>query len=99
MEVLTVKSKTQQYASRKEIARIFCYKDPTKLLRDFREYADDHTQSFYPYRPYIKNHGMDTLYDIICFAYYFENRDLLESGTRSITFKQELPRLKEVYQA
>lgn len=40
---------------------------------------------------------MDTLYDILCFAYYFENKDLLESGTRSITFKQDLPRLREAY--
>lgn len=34
---------------------------------------------------------------IIYFDYYFENNDLLEAGTRSIRFKQELPRLREVY--
>lgn len=98
MTIIQSVRKTQQYASRKEIARIFSYKDPTRLLKDFRDYADSHEKAFYPYKPYLKNSGMDTLYDIICFAYYFENRDLLESGTRSISFKEELPRLKEVYQ-
>lgn len=98
MTVVQVKTKAQQYATRKDIARIFCYKDPTRLLKDFRNHADENESKFYPYKPYIKNHGMDTLYDIICFAYYFENKDLLDAGTRSISFKEELPRLKEVYQ-
>lgn len=98
MEIIKAKIKTQQYASRKEIARIFCYKDPSKLLKGFKEYADGHPNAFYPYKPYIKNYGMDTLYDIICFAFYFENKDLLDADTRSISFREELPRLKEVYQ-
>lgn len=98
MEILQAKKKTQQFAFTKDIARIFGYKDPVKLLKGFRDYVDDHPAAFNPYKPYVKNQGMDTLYDIVCFAFYFENRDLLDSGTRSITFKQELPRLKEVYQ-
>lgn len=98
MEILQAKKKTQQFAFTKDIASIFGYKDPVKLLKGFREYADSHPSAFNPYKPYVKNRGMDTLYDIVCFAFYFENRDLLDSGTRSITFKQELPRLKEVYQ-
>ncbi|MGE7366070.1 hypothetical protein ACQKKE_05425 [Desemzia incerta] len=99
MEVLQTKIKTQQYAFTKDVGRIFGYKDPVKLLKSFRDYADGHPNVFRPYKPYIKNRGMDTLYDIICFAYYFENRDLLESETRSVSFKNELPRLKEVYQS
>lgn len=97
METVKVKKMTQKYAFSKDIGRIFNYKDPAKLLKGFREYADANPNAFKPYRPYIKNHGMDTLYDIICFAYYFENKDLLDAGTRSISFKHELPRLKEVY--
>lgn len=98
MTILQVKTKTQQYAMAKDIGRIFGYKDPTKLLRGFREYADSHPIAFGSYKPYIKNKGLDTLYDIVCFAYYFENKDLLEAGTRSVKFERELPRLKEVYQ-
>lgn len=99
MEVMTVKTKSQQYAMTKDIAKIFGYKDPAKLLKEYREFADSNPNVFKPYRPYIKNKGMDTLYDIICFAYFFENKDLLKAGTRSIHFKKELPRLKEVYQS
>lgn len=99
MIVLQTKSKTQQYAFTKDIGRIFGYKDPVKLLKGFRDYSDSHPKAFGPYKPYLKNQGMDTLYDIICFAYYLENRDLLEAETRSINFSTELPRLKEVYQS
>lgn len=88
---------TKKYATRKTIAEIFDYKNPTSLLKTFREIADEQPHVFRPYTPYIKNNGMDTLYNIICFAFYFENKDLLEAGTRSIRFSDELPRLKEVY--
>ena len=97
MELVIGKTKNQHYASRKDIARIFCYKDPTRLLKGFRNYADGHPKIFEPYKPYVKNDGMDSVYDILCFAYYFENKDLLEAGTRSISFKEELARLREVY--
>ena len=99
MELIQVKAKSQQYAFTKDIGGIFGYKDPVKLLKSFRDYADSHPNAFHPYKPYVKNQGMDTLYSIICFAYYFENRDLLEAGTRSITFNKELHRLREVYDA
>ena len=99
MQLLQAKTKTQQFATPKEIARIFCYKNPSTLLKHFREYAAEHPKAFYPHKPFIKNKGMDTLYDIVAFGYYFENKDLLEAGTRSISFQEELPRLREVYQS
>lgn len=98
MQLISTKVKTQHYASRKDVARIFGYKNPSDLLKRFRSFADDNPKHFSPYRAYIKNEGMDTLYCIICFAHFFENKDLLEAGNRSIEFKNELPRLKEVYQ-
>lgn len=98
MQVIEVKTMAQRYAFKKDVAKLFSYKDPTKLLKGFRDYADEHPNVFLPYKPYIRNSGMDTLYDILCFAYYFENKDLLEAGTRSIKFKEELPKLKEAYQ-
>lgn len=97
MKVLTVLNKTQQYAFKKDIAKIFGYKDPSKLLKGFREYANSSPGAFKPHTPYILNKGMEPLYDIICFAYYFEYKDLLDAGSRSISFKEELPRLREAY--
>lgn len=95
--MLLTETMSQKYASRKNIADIFGYKDPTKLLRDFRNFADDNPSYFRPYKPYIKNQGLDTLYNIICFAFYFENKDLVDSGSRSISFKKEKKNLEEVY--
>lgn len=98
MQLVTGVTKRQLYAKRSDIAVVFGYKNPNDLLKRFREYADDNPSVFVPYKPYIKNSGMDTLYNITCFGYFFENKDLLEAGTRSISFKKELPKLKEVYQ-
>lgn len=97
MIYLEVEKTTKKYASRKTIGEIFDYKDPSKLLRGFRQLADERPSVFKPCVPYIENKGLDRLYNIICFAFYLENKDLLESGTRSIKFSDELPRLKEVY--
>ena len=97
MIYLEAEKTTKKYATRKTIAEIFDYKNPSSLLKTFREIADEQPHVFKPYKPYVKNKGMDTLYNVICFAFYFENKDLLEAGTRSIKFADELPRLKEVY--
>ena len=97
MIYLEAEKTTKKYATRKTIAEIFDYKNPTSLLKKFRDIADEQPSVFKPYKPYIRNNGMDTLYNIICFAFYFENKDLLESGTRSIKLADELSRLKEVY--
>lgn len=98
MEMLTVKKKTQQWAMAKDIGIIFGYKSPTKLLKRFRDFCDKNPNYFYPYKPYDKQSGMDTNYDIICFGFYYENRDLLDAGSRSLKFNsKEIARLKEVY--
>ena len=55
MVILQTKSKAQQYAFTKDIGRIFGYKDPVKLLKGFRDYADGHPKAFGPYKPYLKN--------------------------------------------
>lgn len=94
MILMETKKKSQVWASRKNIAEIFGYKNPSDLLKRFRELDPD---MFYPYKPFVKDTGMDTMYNIICFAYYYENRDLIEAGSRSISFEKELPRLKEIY--
>ena len=87
----------QTYALPKDLSIIFGRKSLDKLLKAFREYADGNESKFYPYKPYIKQQGLDTLYNIVSFAFYLENKDLLEAGTRSITFEDERERLEEVY--
>lgn len=89
---------TQKYAFHKGIAEIFGYKSPGRMLKDFRDFVDGNPNYFKPIkRPYVKNKGLHTMYSIYAFAFYFENKDLVDAGSRSISFKKELENLKEVY--
>lgn len=98
MEMLTANKITQRWAMAKDIGIIFGYKAPAKLLKGFRDFADNHPNYFSPYKPYLKQSGLDTTYEIICFAFYYENKDLLDAGSRSVKFNsQEIARLKEAY--
>ncbi len=97
MQILEVRKTQQQFASRRDIGKIFGYKDPTRLLQSFREVADENPNQFKPHTPYIKNAGMETLYSVICFAYYLEFKDVVETRSRLTSFKKELPRLRKAY--
>lgn len=97
MQLVEPKPVNQIWAKRKTIAKVFDYKNPSDLLKQFRKYADDHPRVFGKHKAYLKNQGMDTLYNVLAFAFYLENKDLLEAGTRSLRFNDELDRLKEVY--
>lgn len=97
MNLVAVKTVPQHWARPKEVGRIVGYKDPSKLLKSFREFCEKRPNFFSPHKPFIKNEGMDISYDILCFAFYFENRNLLDAGSRSLNFQKDLIRLKEVY--
>lgn len=97
MELVTGTRVSQKYASRKDIATIFGYKNPNALLKTFRETADKHPRLYRPYRPYIKNNGMDNLYNIVCFDFYLSNKDLIEAGTRSMKLADVKDELEEVW--
>ena len=96
MQLLQTEYTTQKYASRKDIAEIFGYKDPSKLLAGFKKHADENPNYYKPVKPYVENSGMNTLYNIYAFAHYFQNRDLVEVN-RAIPFRKDLMDLKEVY--
>lgn len=96
MQLVQTKKVTQKYASRQDIAKIFGYKDPSKLLVSFRKHADENPNYYDPVQPYIKNRGMSPLYNVYAFAHYFQNRDLVEVD-RAVPFKEDLEDLKEVY--
>ena len=97
MKVITARKISQVWAFPKDIAKIFGYKSPTKLLTAFRQFCDERPNFFYPYKPYQETEGVGKIYNVICFAYYFENRQLLDAGTRSLQFEDDLERLKEIY--
>lgn len=97
MELLTIRESKQIYAFPKDIGLLFGRKAPSRLLSSFRTFCDSRPNYFHPVKPYVDMQGSGTQYNVLAFAHYFENRDLLDAGTRSLKFKDDLERLKEVY--
>lgn len=96
MEIVKVRSINPVYAYPKDLKAIVQKTNISNLLRDFRNFVDSHPNYFFPYRGYHKDQGRDTVYDIYPFLHYYENEHLLEAGSRSIDFKSDLPRIKEM---
>lgn len=97
MEVLKVREATPLWAFPKDIAKLFGYKSPTKLLTSFRDFCEKRPNYFNPHTPWVVTEGEGKIYNVICFAHYFEHRFLLDAGTRSLSFEDDLDRLEEVY--
>ena len=97
MNLVKVRDITQVYAFPQDLSRMVGYKDLTKILRRYREFCDARPNYFLPRLPYIKEEGSLTHYDVLCFAHYFENRSMLDAGSKSLSFKKDLPRLREAY--
>lgn len=97
MNIIKATFTPQYWALPKDIALIFGYKSPTKLLTSFRAFCDSRPNFFNPTKPYRDLEGSETVYNIYAFAYYFEHRKLLDAGTRSLKFENDLPRLIEAY--
>ena len=95
MQLVQTTKVTTKYVQAKGIAEIFSYKHPSRLLQRFKTFADENEGYFHPVKPYIKNQGISTMYNIYAFAHFFEDMDLVEIGRGD--FKEDLKRLKEVY--
>lgn len=98
MQLVETKPINQVWANNNDIADIFNYKSPATILKKYRGFCDKNPIYFKPHKPYLKFHGKQW-YTIFCFAFYFENRDLLEIGSRSmqVSFQKDLERIKKVY--
>lgn len=67
------------------------------MLRRYRNFCNARPNYFAPRKPYNEHEGSLTVYDVLCFAHYFENRSMLDAGSKSLDFKKDLPRLREAY--
>lgn len=97
MNVVQAFPVAQYWAYPKDLSIMFGYKNLAGMLKDFRGFAKSRPNYFSPVKPFIEGDG-DTRYNVFAFAHYFENRALLNAGTRSLSFKKDLPRLIEAYQ-
>lgn len=96
MEVVKVRAMHSPYVYAKDIKVLINQKNVSNFLRDFREFVDENPSYFSPYRGYHKRTGKDALYDVIPILWFNENKEFATAGSRTVTFKQDLPRLKEL---
>ncbi|WP_419986205.1 hypothetical protein [Aerococcus viridans] len=96
VEVVKVRAMHSPYVYAKDIKVLINQKNVSNFLRDFREFVDENPSYFSPYRGYHKRSGKDSLYDVIPILWFNENKEFATAGSRTVTFKQDLPRLKEI---
>ena len=64
-----------------------------EFLKEFKNFVEKRPNYFNPVKPIV-----DGQYNCLALMHFYENRNLLNAGSRSLNFKEDLPRLKEVYQ-
>lgn len=96
MEIVKVRAMHSPYVYAKDIKVLINQKNVSNFLRDFREFVDENPNYFSPYRGYHKRTGKDSLYDVLPIIWYHENKSFANAGSRTVSFKQDLPRLKEL---
>lgn len=97
--MVRVHEMTQKFGFKKDVERMMGYKDLWEYLREFVAFADANPKTFYPLTPYIKHDKKTRQYNLLAYAFYHENKDLLDAGTRSIKLADELPRLRAAYRS
>lgn len=81
----------------RDAKKLIHQKNPSEWLKRFRNFADEHPEVFYPYKPYSAVNGRDTGYSPVALGFYYEYSDVLEAGTRSIKLADEEERLRVQY--
>lgn len=99
MEIINVKPVIQAWLYPRHVAVLIGAKatKTSNFLRDFEAFVAKRPNYFNPVKPMITGEGRDAMYNFYAIAHYHENKDLLDAGTRSLNFKEDLKRLKEAY--
>lgn len=80
------------------IKQLINRKNPSELLKSFREFVKHNPSYFGDTRPLLDIEGATLQYNFYAFVHFYENRDLLEAGSRSVKFdREEARRIRESY--
>lgn len=87
----------QQYYTMANICRFIgkSRSATNKVVAEFVDFSGNHENFFKPCTPVLRNKKTNPVYNIYCFMYYLENRDLIKAGAKGLKFSAELARLKE----
>lgn len=96
MEAIKIRAMHSPYAYAKDIKQLINQKNVSVFLKDFREFVDENPNYFSPYRGYHYADKKDRLYDIYPILWYHENKSFANAGSRTVNFKDDLGRLKEM---
>ena len=96
---LIVKPVSQLYGFATDCGTMVGRKVPAPLLKRFRAFVDKNPRYYKmitktPYKKVVKE---ETQYHLICFLHYFENRELLDSGSRSVKLEDDIEGLKVTF--
>lgn len=99
MEIIKVRPAMQLWLYPKDVAKLIGRKvtATSEFLREFREFCEKRPNYFNPVKPIQQDVDRDKQYNYFALLHFYENRELLMAGTRSLKFKDDLPRLKEAY--
>ncbi|MGX7108325.1 hypothetical protein [Facklamia miroungae] len=99
MEIVKVRPVIQMWLYKKDVEQLIGRKSTSahNFLRDFEKFCRSRPNYFKPVKPFQSDSHSTTQYNYYAIVHFFENRELLMAGTRSINFKNDLERLKEAY--
>lgn len=97
---LQVKNAVQLYGFASDCGTLVGRKNPTPLLRGFKAFVNKRPNYYNPIsrKPYVEIDKGLVSYNLICFLHYFVNRDLLDSGSRSVKLEDDIDGLKTMFQ-
>lgn len=95
MNAIKVKTITPWVIMPKDFKRMINRKNISALLKDFRDFVDRNPNYYYPFQGYIKWNN-ESQYEIFPLIHYYMNKHLLDANTRSIKFKDDLKRVKDM---
>ncbi|WP_314180781.1 hypothetical protein [Abiotrophia defectiva] len=72
------------WGTRGNVAHIMNYKNPNERLERFRKFVDDNPDFFKWFKKPYQWNGKGYEYMLVPVIFYWENRDLLDSGSRSV---------------
>ena len=97
---LQVKPAIQLYGFASDCGKLVGRKNPTPLLKGFKEFVRKRPNYYnlISRKPYVEIDKGLVSYNLICFLHYFTNRDLLDSGSRSVKLEDDIEGLKVTFQ-
>lgn len=96
MEIVVPIEINQMRLYKRHIAKLTGQARGGPLAKEFTNFVKSRPSYFGKWKPLIEGDGLDPQYDLVCFIHWYDNRALLNAGSRHISFERDLPRIIEM---